>query len=179
MSGLAEVEALAASIDKTPWFARVGQALSDTDRADLSAYVAALDLEAGPVEPVATWESASRIAADPDWDRSWWQAEAREQVRLQAWAEERHGPEATLKSLTQVTEAALDPTRAAAVAAAALEERDEALSRVAAGAAAQACHLAALALAAGKPAHGFVIKHRIFAAGRWPLGRVRERWYLF
>ncbi len=174
MSGLAEVEALAASIQGTPWFARVGQALSDTDRADLAGYVAALDLEAGPVEPVATWESASRIAADPDWDRRWWQAEAREQVRLQAWAEERHGPEATLSALTRVTEAALDPTRAAAEAAS-----DDALSRVAAGAAAQACHLAALALAAGKPAHGFVMKHRIFAAGRWPLGRVRERWYLF
>jgi len=174
MNQLAAVEALAASIPGTPWFARVGQALSDADRADLAGYVAALDLDAGPVEPVATWESASRIAADPDWDRSWWQAEAREQVRLQAWAEERHGPEATLSALTHVTEAALDPTRAAAEAAS-----DEALSRVAAGAAAQACHLAALALAAGKPAHGFVIKHRIFAAGRWPLGRVRERWYLF
>ncbi len=79
-----------------------------------------------------------------------------------------------LSALTRVTEAALEPTRAAAESAS-----DEALSRVAAGAAAQACHLAALALAAGKPAHGFVIKHRIFAAGRWPLGRVRERWYLF
>ncbi|MBL8690395.1 MAG: hypothetical protein JNL04_14915 [Rhodospirillaceae bacterium] len=179
MNELAAVEALAASIPTTPWFIRVGRALSDADRADLAGYVAALDLEAGPVEPVATWKDASRVAADPDWDRRWWQAEAREQVRLQAWAEERHGPEATLSALTHVTEAALDPTRAAAEAAANKEERNEALSRVAAGAAAQACHLAALALAAGKPAHGFVIKHRIFAAGRWPLGRLRERWYLF
>lgn len=174
MSGLAEVEALAGSIDSTPWFARVGHALSDTDRADVSAYVAALDLDVGPVEPVATWQDASRVAADPDWDRRWWEAEAREQRRLQAWAEERHGTEATLSALTQVTEAALEPTRVAAEAAG-----NQALSMVAAGAAAQACHLAALALAAGKPAHGFVIKHRIFAAGRWPLGRVRERWYLF
>ncbi len=174
MTELGAVDALAASIPATPWFTRVGQPLSDSDRANVTAYVAALDLPAGPVEPVGTWKEASRVAADPDWDRRWWQAEAREQRRLQAWAEERHGTEATLTALTHVTEAALDPTRAAAEAAS-----DEALSKVAAGAAAQACHLAALALAAGKPSHGFVIKHRIFAAGRWPLGRVGERWYLF
>ncbi len=174
MTGLDAVEALAASIPATPWFTRVGRPLSDSDRTDVTAYVAALDLAAGPVEPVATWREASRVAADPDWDRRWWQAEAREQRRLQAWAEERHGTQVTLTALTRVTEAALDPTRAAAEAAS-----DEALSKVAAGAAAQACHLAALALAAGRPAHGFVIKHRIFAAGRWPLGRVGERWYLF
>ena len=173
-SGLAEIETLAASVARTPWFARVGQHLIEADREALSAYVTALGLDAGPIEAVATWKDASRIAADPDWDRRWWQAEAREQTRLQAWAEECHGVEATLSALTRVTEAALEPTRAAADSA-----TDEALSRVAAGAAAQACHLAALALAAGKPAHGFIIKHRIFAAGRWPLGRVRERWYLF
>lgn len=174
MSGLAEVEALAAAIATTPWFARVGQAISDSDRTELLGYVAAFDLEPGPVEPVATWKDAARVAADPDWDERWWQAESREQRKLQAEAEERHGPEATLTALTHVTEAALDPTRSAAEPAG-----DEALSLVAAGAAAQACHLAALALAAGRPAHGFVIKHRIFAVGRWPLGRVRQRWYLF
>jgi hypothetical protein len=173
-AGLGDVEALAASIAGTPWFSRVGQSLTETDRDRLADYVALLGLDAGPVAAVATWGEAARVAADPDWDRRWWQAEAREQVRLQAWAEERHGPEAALTALTRVAEAALDPTRAAAEAAS-----DEALSRVAAGAAAQACHLAALALAAGKPGHGFVVKHRLFAAGRWPLGRIAERWYLF
>ena len=59
MNELAAVEALAASIPTTPWFIRVGRALSDADRTDLAGYVAALDLEAGPVEPVATWMDAS------------------------------------------------------------------------------------------------------------------------
>jgi hypothetical protein len=156
MSEIERVDALAASIRATPWFARVGQALSENDRDTLSGYVAALG------------------SADPDWDRRWWQAEAREQKRLQAWAEERHGPEVALKALTRVAEAALDPTRAAADAAG-----SEALARVAAGAAAQACHLAALALAAGRTEHGFIAKHRLFADGRWPLGRIGEQWYLF
>ncbi|MBM3546528.1 MAG: hypothetical protein FJX54_06225 [Alphaproteobacteria bacterium] len=174
MTDLARVEALAASIPATPWFARVGQALSETDRDAHDSYVTSLGLDAGAVASVATWRDAARVSADPDWDRSWWQAEAREQKRLQAWAEERHGLETTLKALTRVAEAALDPTRAAADAA-----DDEALARVAAGAAAQACHLAALALAAGKRDHGFLAKHRLFADGRWPLGRIGEQWYLF
>jgi hypothetical protein len=172
--GLGRVETLAASIPATPWFGRVGESLTDADRDTLAGYVKALGLDAGPVMPVATWKDAARISADPDWDRRWWQAEAREQRRLQAWVEESLGPEVALKALTRVAEAALDPTRAAAEAAS-----DEALTRVAAGAAAQACHLAALALAAGKTEHGFLAKHRLFAAGRWPLGRIGEQWYLF
>jgi hypothetical protein len=171
---LGRIEALAASIATTPWFARVGQVLTEPDRDDLVDYIDALDLEPGPIVPVATWTDAARISADPAWDRSWWQVEAREQRRLQAWAEERHGTDVALKALTKVAEAALGPTRAAAEAAS-----DEALTRVAAGAAAQACHFAALAFAAGKTDHGFLAKHRLYAHGRWPLGRVGERWYLF
>ena len=174
MRDLARVEELAASIPGTPWFGRVGRTLSESDRGRHADYVMSIGFDAGSLAPVATWREAARIAADPDWDRRWWQAEAREQVRLQAWAEERHGSEVALKALTRVAEAALDPTRAVADAAG-----DEALTRVAAGAAAQACHLAALALAAGKPKHGFIAKHLLFADGRWPLGRIGEQWYLF
>ncbi len=171
---LGRVEALAASIAATPWFTRVGHALTREDEESLADSVFGLGLEPGAISAVATWKDAARVAADPDWDRRWWSAEEREQARLQAWAEERHGVGAALKALTRVAEAALGPTRAAAEGAS-----DEALSRVAAGAAAQACHLAALALAAGKPHHGFLAKHRLFAAGRWPLGRIADRWYLF
>ncbi|MBM3535247.1 MAG: hypothetical protein FJX60_19685 [Alphaproteobacteria bacterium] len=174
MTDLARVEAFAASIPETPWFARVGQGVSEGDRDTHDAYVAALGLDTGSIASVSGWRDAARVSSDPAWDRRWWEAEARERKRLQARAEERHGPETTLKALTKVAEAALVPTRAAADAAG-----DEALSRVAAGAAAQACHLAALALAAGRPTHGFLAKHRLFADGRWPLGRIGEQWYLF
>ena len=57
---------------------------------------------------------------------------------------------------------------------------DPALARVAAGAAAQACHQAALALAvAAPPEHVFAVKYRLFAAGRWPLGIVGDRCFVF
>jgi hypothetical protein len=57
---------------------------------------------------------------------------------------------------------------------------DQALMRVAAGAAAQACHQAALARAAGAgDDHAFAQKFRLYAGGRWPLGVVGGRLFVF
>jgi hypothetical protein len=56
---------------------------------------------------------------------------------------------------------------------------DPMLTRVASGAAAQACHQAALAIAAAAgPDHLFAMKFRLFAAGRWPLGIVGDRFFV-
>lgn len=172
---LREVEALAASIATTPWFARVGRTPEAAESDDLRLYAVALGFEPGTAATVSGWAEAARIAADPTWDRRWWEAEALEQKRLQSVAESRHGPEAALTALTRVAEAALDPILQAALDA----SGDPALARAAAGAAAQACHQAGLATAAGAAGHGFLAKHRLFARGRWPLGRIADRWYLF
>jgi hypothetical protein len=171
---LVEVEQFADGIAATPWFARVGELLSADDRAKHAAYVSGLGLAAGEPVRVASWTEAARIANDPDWDIAWWDAEAGEQKRLQEAAERRYGSERALATLTRVTDAALIPTRAAADKA-----PDEALARVAAGAAAHACHQAALVLACEAEPHAFLAKHLLFAAGRWPLGRTAGRWYLF
>jgi hypothetical protein len=57
---------------------------------------------------------------------------------------------------------------------------DEMLSRVAAGAASQACHQRALANAAGRGAdHGFAIKYQLYRGGRWLLGVVGGRCFVF
>jgi hypothetical protein len=171
---LVEVQDFADTIAGTPWFARVGQPLTADDGAWLGAFVSGLGFAPGEVVPLATWGDAARTANDPAWDRAWWDAEASEQKHLQSRAERIHGAEAALAALSQVTDAALIPTRAAAEGAG-----DEALARVAAGSAALACHQAALALACGAQPHAFLAKHRLFAAGRWPLGRIAGRWYLF
>jgi hypothetical protein len=53
---------------------------------------------------------------------------------------------------------------------------DEMLSRVATGAASQACHQRALAGAAGRGAdHAFILKHLLDRGGRWLLGVVDGR----
>jgi hypothetical protein len=69
---------------------------------------------------------------------------------------------------------------AAAVAAARAGMADPSVTRVAAGAASQACDQAALALAAGADGHHpFAAKYRLFLAGRWPLGVVGSRGFVF
>src|SRR5713101_4026518 len=83
-------------------------------------------------------------------------------------------------ALTVVTEAAASLSGAASLAMSGAGIADPALTRVAAGAAAQACHQAALALAAAAgPGHVFAVKYRLFAAGRWPLGIVGDRFFVF
>lgn len=72
-----------------------------------------------------------------------------------------------LEALGAAVDACIEPTFAAALAACA----DEALARVASGAALMAAHGRALASLAGYgDAHPFVQKYALFARGRWPLG---------
>lgn len=60
------------------------------------------------------------------------------------------------------------------------EAEDAALSRVAAGAAALACHQMGLAIAADAAEdHPLALKYRLFAGGRWLLGVMGDRCYLF
>lgn len=171
---------LLAAIPHASWFAALGAPLEPGERAELSAYLAGLDLVA-TVAPVRDWQTAGRVAAAPDWDRRWWDAEERLRVALLLRAEATAGSEATMKQLTAVTMAAHDATIGAAAMAAAAGVADQALIRVAAGAATQACYQAALALLAGADATGgpFAAKLRLFRAGRWPLGIVGGRAYIF
>lgn len=176
------LDGLLAAIPHASWFAALGTALAPSERAELAAYLAGLELAPAPAAPVADWEAAGAVAADPGWDHRWWDAEERLRAALLARAEAAAGREATLERLTAVTMAAHDATiGAAAMAAAAAGVADQALVRVAAGAATQACYQAALALLAGAnaPEHPFAAKLRLFRAGRWPLGIVGGTAYIF
>src|SRR5262249_44873967 len=93
----------------------------------------------------------------------------------------RCGEEPLMAALSEVMQAASDRVHGeAAVAAVRDGVADPALHRVAAGAATQACYHAALALAAGRgDTHAFGAKFRLFAGGRWTLGIVGERFFVF
>lgn len=176
---MARVAAFAASLAHGSWFAVCGEPLTERERADANLHVAALSLPAVAVEGVAGWTAAAAVTQRPDWSRAWWDAEAAAQAALRM-AAGRHGEAPFLAALGLVTEAAGALHDAAALAASRAGIADEALTRVAAGAAAQACHQAALALAAeAGPEHAFAIKLRLFAAGRWPLGVVGGRCFVF
>ena len=133
------------------------------------------------VRGVAGWRAAEAVTRDPAWSQSWWQAEEARRVLLMRAATERHGEHALMTALTRVTSVASDVVLGAAAMAAARDGiADQALARVAAGAATQGAYQAALALAAGADArHPFAVKLRLFAAGRWPLGIVGKEFHLF
>jgi hypothetical protein len=179
-SGLEAVRAFAASLAHGSWFAACGDALTAGERDDAQAYLAALGMAGVPIEGVPSWEEARRLTQRSDWSQAWWEAEAAAQRVLQERGARRFGTACLLAALSQVAEAADALLGAASIAASRAGIADPSLTRVAAGSAAQACHHQALALALAVGSdHLFAVKYRLFAAGRWPLGVVGDRLYLF
>jgi hypothetical protein len=177
---LAAVHAFASAIPRGSWFAACGEPLTPGECADAVAYLAALGMPDVAVAGVAGWAEAAAVTQDQGWSRAWWDAETRTQSALQRRAGARWGEARVLAALTTVTEAAASLSGVAALAMSRAGIAEPALARVAAGATAQACHQAALALAAeAGPEHLFAVKHRLFAAGRWPLGIVGDRCFVF
>jgi hypothetical protein len=170
----------AAGLADRPWFVRCGLALDRLAIDDARLWLVGLGFGAAPVAGVTSWREASRLIQGPDWSRAWWDAETAQAESLRRAAYAVLGEKACLEALTDVTEAAaaLRDRAAAALARAGLD--DETLAKVAAGAAAQACHQRGLALLAGTDdSHAFAAKFRLFAAGRWPLGIVGETCFVF
>jgi hypothetical protein len=178
---LAAVDALVRRAAAAAWFAAVGEPLTPGERTGAEAYLRALGRTGVSVDGVADWARAKALAQAPDWDRAWWEAEERLRTTLLDAAAARLGRVALMQALTRVTVAASDPAHGrAAQSLLRAGVADEALARAAAGAATQACYLAALATAADAPAdHAFHAKFALVEAGRWPLGIVAGRLWVF
>lgn len=178
---LAALARFAATLRHQVWFAALGQTAGAAE-ADLArAYLAGLGLAGLAVAWIADWRAAERVTRAPNASAGWWQAEEDARQALLAEVRRTIGEADYLAAMNRVvleaTEVVIGP---AAVAAARDGIADQALIRVAAGAATQACHQAALALAAGAPDdHPFQIKFRLYAGGRWPLGAIGPRFYVF
>jgi hypothetical protein len=178
--GRAAVTAFARNIPRGSWFAAVGEPLTEGECAEARAYVAGiLGGDNVVVGGTADWLAAQTIIKRDD-GHAWWDAEMLVQNAVRQRAEAACGKEQLLAALEGVVEAAGALNGPAALAASRAGITDQALIRVAAGAAAQACHQAALAIAAGAGAdHSFAIKYRLFAGGRWPLGFDGDRFIVF
>jgi hypothetical protein len=175
------VAALERRLAAVAWFGAVGGPLPPDVRADAAAWLQALGRAGAAIDGVPDWATAKTLAAAPGWDQAWWVAEERQRTALLADATARHGRAPLFDALTRVTQAASDPAHDRAIRSlAGAGMADEGLARAAAGAATQAGYLAALAVAAGQPAHhAFLAKFRLFEAGRWPLGIVTARLWVF
>jgi hypothetical protein len=176
----AAVAAFARDIPRGSWFAALGEPLTEGERAEARSYVAALLGRADVVVGGAADWLAAQTIIKRDYDHAWWDAEMLAQNKVQQRAEAACGKDQLLAALEGVVEAAGALNGPAALAASRAGITDQALIRVAAGAAAQACHQAALAIAAGAGAdHPFAVKYRLFAGGRWPLGFDGDRFIVF
>ena len=176
----AQIAAYVAEIPHLKWFAAVGTILAPAVIEAAERYVAALGLAPGPIAPVAGWREAVATAQRPDWSRDWWQAESACEQALQRQGAARFGLQPLLAALTALAEIAADLQAPAALALAAAGIDAPELAKVAAGAAAQACHQRGLALLAGsETGRAFTAKFELFAAGHWPLGIVGGTCFVF
>jgi len=177
---LAAIRNLAATLSGAPWFAGCGTTLRADERREVEHYLRGLGLPDLPIESVFGWEVAGATAKRADWSRAWWDAEARAAERLKADAISHWSEVPLLEALSVLTEAASGLFALAAAVAANAGVEDEALIRAAAGAGAMAAHQMGLVLAAkAGPDHALACKYRLFAGGRWLLGVMGERCYLF
>jgi len=169
------------AIAAASWFAAVGEAWTAADQSEAESYANTLQPDALRIAIAHDWHDAARITQDTGWSRTWWNVEEQQRQELTLAAEHLFGRHAVMTALSAVMAMAGDLVHGkAALAAARAGIADPALTRVAAGAAAMACHQLAVATIAQAPEdHPFGIKFRLFAAGRWPLCVVGESLYVF
>jgi len=173
------IDGLLAEIAAGVWFAACGETLTAGERHEIRRLAAALGFAAVPIVALDAWQAAAQVAQRPDWSREWWEREAAEAARLRTFATAALGADPLMTGLSRIALAASSLVGAAALSLARGGIADEALERVAAGAAAHACHQAGLAREAAQPAdHVFAVKFRLYAAGRWPLGIVGGQFFV-
>ncbi len=166
---------LRTEIRAASWFAALGEPLTEGDIADARAYAGIDDIAL-----VDTWQEAEAFLKAPATSLDWWNREEVLRKELLARAKKRYPEHALWTSLTDLTTEAGDLVHGKAAAAAArMGEAQPASVHVAAGAAAQAVYQLAVARIAGDENSPFESKFRLYAAGRWPLGRVGIRLTIF
>jgi hypothetical protein len=164
------------------WFARLGAALEPDEERLIAGLLAAHPrLEGAEVAVVAQWAEAAAIVRGTDWDSTWWDCEEEERERLWLRVADRIGEAALFAQATAHGQALAPVVRDAAAAAAARGGCSDAEAiRAASGAALLAAQQALLAELAGESdAHLFQRKRLLFAMGRWPLGLLHGRYFVF
>ncbi|MGE5147476.1 MAG: hypothetical protein ACM3N5_12055 [Candidatus Eiseniibacteriota bacterium] len=178
---LDEVARFTARLRQRSWFAAVGQPANDAETATARDYLAGLGLSDLAIEWVSGWRAAEHATKASGSPADWWQAEEDERQALLRIVRRTMAEADYLAAMNSVVLEATEVVIGPAIAAASRQNVvDPALTKVAAGAATQACHHAALAIAAAAPDdHPFTLKFRLYAGGRWPLGAVGDTFYLF
>ncbi len=169
---LIAVRNFAGKLAHVPWFKSIGDELTPAHMDLARTYLELLGFPEVDVALVPDWDAALILAENPHWDSAAWDAEEMLRTALSAELLERIHEQALSVVLSHVS------AQAGAVLAELIQDvaalwelDDEAFLNAAAGAAVQATHQAALALAAeADEDHPFLYKFKLFEAGRWPIG---------
>ncbi|TNE35830.1 MAG: hypothetical protein EP348_08110 [Alphaproteobacteria bacterium] len=168
-------------LNSVPWFSEVGEPLTREEHKIARDYMDALGFPDAFVGEIEDWDDAAYAAATPDFNSDWWEAEEQLRAGLVADALALISEEDLTLALTHVSATASELINAALDEIA--EEvglADEEFLRAIAGAAVQACHQAALVLAAGaEDDHPFALKYQLFERGHWPIAITGRSFNIF
>jgi len=153
-----------------PWFANLGAPASADDVAAAETYMASLGFPDIAPAFLDDPRDVQEAVSDLDVNDTVWDAEEQLRAALTVQLVDILGEEVTQMVMAHLAsetgDVLMDAARVAAVHAG---FEDEDFLQAAFGAAAQACHQAALVALAGEPDHPFSHRFRLFELGRWPL----------
>lgn len=182
---LRRARAFAASLADARYFARLGEPLSPAEHALAQAYADALGFPDAEPAALLDWDDAAEAAVVLDADPAAWEQEELARAALTEAALTRLTEEALAAAGALVADHAGAAAQAAAEDVAAMSDlADDALLTAAVGWAVQAANGAVLAVLAAPGddetseedpegedgPHAFILRHRLFVRGRWPIG---------
>lgn len=168
---IALIRRFASGASRAPWFARLGDPLSEEDFEAAQAYLAALGFGDATPARVSTWEDAIAAAESLDWDSEGWAREESLRAGLTSLALETLTEEEFEVVMSYVSSIVAPQIKAAADEVARLSDlEDPEILTAAVGAGIQATYAALLVLLAGEEGHPFTHRYNLFLRGRWPMG---------
>ena len=178
---LASVQRFLTLVAHTPFYRALGQPLDPFTSREAQAFADAMGFPDTYPAALEDWVDAAAAAESLDVNNPAWDEEHRLRGVLAQEAELLNDPRTLEVALTRVAQAAQEAlVPAIEESAALLGIVDEGFQQAALGAGVQACHQAALVLAAGHGAdHPFSLKFSLFEAGRWPIAIVGSSFNIF
>mgnify|MGYP003627093918 CR=1 FL=1 len=172
---LYKARAFADGIEGLPLMARLGESLDARETGLSRDYLDGLGFPHAEPALLSSWDEAADAAEVQDQDPEGWEAEEMLRAGLISRASDRLDDEAIQALMTYVAMQAGEVAQEAVRYAAGFEDNeDEALANAAAGMIVRAADGMALVILAeaedDEPAHPFLLRWRLFARGRWPLG---------
>ncbi len=186
LPGLARLSRFARSLDRIPWFANIGEALTLGAKAAAEDYCSGLGFPDAEIAMLLNWDDAAAVAESLDWQSPAWEAEESLRADLTGRALEMLSEDALRIGMALIAEKVSEPAKDAVEELSYLSDQDdEAIKTLCVGAAVQAANGAALALIAAADTdfdaenHPLAAKFRLFEFGRWPVSITGSSFNLF